>query len=391
MKHRIILHIDLDAFFCAVEALLTPSLVGKPFAVGGKAQERGVVSSCSYEARKYGVRSAMPMARAQRLCPNLFVISPHYSEYRDMSENVMEILSDLTPLVEQISIDEAFLDVSDIVEPAESIARNLQKKVWDDLNLPSSIGVASNKLVAKIANDFGKSAHTGEGPPNAITVVEPGREAEFLQDLPVQALWGVGPKTADRLDELGITKIGDLALQEIDVMKSIFGKIGFDLVQRARGIDNRPIQTSHEIKSVSQETTFSRDISNKQQLRETFLRLSQGVGKRLRRNDISGSTVRIKVRWPDFKTISRQITLEQRTNQDYQIFETAWNLFSKVWKPGRKVRLLGVGLSGLGPPIRQLTFWDKDVLAKSRLQSVIDEVNDRLGEDSLQRGIHEGK
>ncbi len=221
---RTILHLDLDAFFCSVEELHDPSLRGIPFAVGGRPEERGVVASCSYAARKLGVRSAMPMSRALRLCPQLLVISHHRGNYGEMSEKVMQRLRDLSRLVEQISIDEAFVDISELREPAETIARRLQKRVNDELGLPCSIGVAANKLVAKIATEVGKKKalcsklrhgkRTGKPKgeaPNAITIVPPGTEAAFLAPLPADMLWGVGPKTAARLAEYGLKTIGDLA------------------------------------------------------------------------------------------------------------------------------------------------------------------------------------
>jgi DNA polymerase-4 len=230
---RKILHLDLDAFFCAVEELRNPALQGKPFAVGGQPHERGVVASCSYAARRCGVRSAMPMARALRLCPELIIVSSRHGLYGDVSESVMERVRNLTPFVEQVSIDEAFMDVSELTEEAETIAQRLQITIRSDLNLPCSLGVASNKLVAKIANDVGKIAavkNVGHsGPPNAITVVPPGQEADFLAPLPVEMLWGVGPKTAARLAELNILTIGDLARWPDDELVRRFGKNGHDL------------------------------------------------------------------------------------------------------------------------------------------------------------------
>jgi DNA polymerase-4 len=208
---RKILHLDLDAFFCAVEEQRNPDLAGKPFAVGGRPEERGVVASCSYPARLYGVHSAMPMARARRLCPGLMIISSRHSVYSQVSRQVMERLHRLSPLVEQVSIDEAFLDVSDLLDTGEEIARRLQQEIKAELSLPCSIGIASNKLVAKIANDVGKAANRSGKPPNAITNIPVGQEAEFLAPLPVERLWGVGPKTAERLFRIGIRLIGDLA------------------------------------------------------------------------------------------------------------------------------------------------------------------------------------
>ncbi len=225
---RKILHLDLDAFFCAVEEQRDPNLRSKAFAVGGRPETRGVVASCSYAARRFGVRSAMPMARAVKLCPHLIIVPSHFDAYRAASQQVMAHLYQLTPLVEQVSIDEAFLDVSDRPEPAEGLARRLQTTINTELNLPCSLGVATNKLVAKIANDVGKAAARSDQPPNALQVVPPGQEAAFLAPLPVEALWGVGPKTAERLHGLGLHTIGDLARWPEADLGRRFGQHGYD-------------------------------------------------------------------------------------------------------------------------------------------------------------------
>ena len=260
---RTILHIDLDAFYCAVEETHNPELRGKAFAVGGKPQERGVVASCSYAARRMGVRSAMPMGKALRLCPGLIIVSSRHHLYSEVSEQVMQRLHDLTSLVEQISIDEAFLDISDIHEEAELVARKLQSRIRDELQLPCSIGIATNKLVAKIATEVGKSLALREikakgeaKPPNAVTVVPFGEEATFLSPLPAEMLWGVGPKTSARLTELGMYTIGDIAKWPENELIRMFGENGRDLARHSKGSDDRPIITEHETKSISQEITY---------------------------------------------------------------------------------------------------------------------------------------
>ncbi|MBI4733060.1 MAG: DNA polymerase IV, partial [Chloroflexi bacterium] len=237
---RTILHLDLDAFFCAVEELHDPSLRGKAFAVGGRPEERGVVASCSYAARRFGVRSAMPTSRALRLCPELLIISHHRGDYGEMSEKVMECLHNLSPWVEQISIDEAFVDISGLGDPA-SVAHKVQSEVRGGLGLPCSVGIASNKLVAKIATEVGKkSGRKGEAP-NALTVVPPGTEAAFLDSLPADMLWGVGPKTGAKLAGYGVKTIGDLARRpEADLIRW-FGVNGGEMWRHARGLDERPI------------------------------------------------------------------------------------------------------------------------------------------------------
>jgi DNA polymerase-4 len=269
---RKILHLDLDAFFCAVEEQRDPTLRGQAFAVGGQPETRGVVAACSYAARRFGIHSAMPMTRAIKLCPHLIIVPSHYAAYQAASQQVMARLHQLTPLVEQLSIDEAFLDVSDLPDPAEEVARRLQTTINTDLGLPCSLGVATNKLVAKMANNVGKAAAPPGQTPNALQVVPPGQEAAFLAPLPVEALWGVGPKTAERLHSLGLRTIGQMAhWPESDLVRR-FGQHGADLARHARGLDERPVETEHEAKSISQETTFARDVSDGAILRETLHR-----------------------------------------------------------------------------------------------------------------------
>jgi len=383
---RTILHLDLDAFFCAVEELRDPSLRGKAFAVGGKPDQRGVVASCSYAARQFGVRSAMPMARALKLCPELTIISHHHGNYGEMSDRVMERLNNLSPLVEQISIDEAFVDISDIRDPAEVTARTIQNRIQADLGLPCSVGVASNKLVAKIATEVGKHSARGAGPPNAVTIVPAGKEAEFLAPLPVEMLWGVGPKTAASLSELGIKTIGDLAAWDEKDLVARFGEHGREMSRHAKGISVSPIIIEHEVKSISQETTFSRDVRDDKVLESTLKELSAQVGRRLRRSDLTGKTVKLKIRWPDFTTLTRQATLSTPTDQDDEIALTVISLMKGVRSPGKPVRLIGVGVSGLTTEARQLELWGMESEKKRKFQGVIDELQEKFGRKTIHKG-----
>jgi len=383
--NRKIIHLDLDAFFCAVEEQRSPLLIGKPFAVGGKPQERGVVSSCSYAARAFGIRSAMPMARALRLCPNLIVVTPHYKEYSQASQKVMAKLRIVTDLVEQISIDEAFLDVSGLPMAGETIAHELQEAIINDLGLPCSLGVASNKLVAKIATDVGKTTLGRSGPPNAITVVPPGSEAAFLAPLPTSSLWGIGPKTAERLSKLGIITIGDLASTPETKIKQIFGRLTLEMLVRASGIDNRPIITHHDAKSLSQETTFSRDISEEAKLKNTLRELSAYAGRKLRESNLRAQTIKLKIRWSDFTTITRQTTISQPTDQEQMIYEVSLSLLDKCWDYRRPVRLIGLGVSGLSSQIIQLSLWEVNSKARS-LQQALDDLRGKYGVKIVHRG-----
>ncbi len=387
MKVRKILHMDLDAFFCSVEELRDPSLKGKAFAVGGQPGSRGVISTASYAARKFGVHSAMPTGRALKLCPGLILVSSFHSGYAEMSRKVMQIVGDFSPLVETLSIDEAFLDVSDLPETPLQIARSLQSRINRETLLPCSIGGAANMLVAKIANDYGKHLHKDPTPPNAITIVEPGTEAAFLAPLPIDALWGVGPKTAERLTALHIHTIGDLAKRSMDEMSRLFGQSGCDLLERAKGIDTREIQVEHEAKSISQETTFDQDTADEDYLLKTLRRLSANVGSQLRKQGLTAKTVRIKIRWANFETHTRQAALPNPTDRDSVITASAIDLFHKIWSEGKKVRLIGVGSAQFTQEAVQLNLLEKTDDREERLLRSVDELRERFGKQILVRGF----
>jgi DNA polymerase-4 len=390
---RKILHIDLDAFFCAVEETRSPDLRGKAFAVGGRPEERGVVASCSYAARRMGVRSAMPMSRALRLSPGLIIVPSRHSLYREVSRQVMQRLHKLTPLVEQISIDEAFLDISQVPGEPEVVARTLQARIRDELQLPCSIGIASNKMVAKIATEVGKALALQKikeqglaEPPNALTVVPFGEEAAFLSPLPADMLWGVGPKTSARLTELGIHTIGDIAKWPEAELVRLFGENGRDLSRHSKGIDERPIVTEHETKSISQEITYSRDVRDDKVLHDTLREMSKEVAKQLRQSNLAGKTIKLKLRWPDFTTLTRQTTLRQLTDDEELIEKAALQLLRSVRQSHQAVRLIGVGVSGLGQPVRQLGFWDSDSEKEGNLQKSVEALQEKYGKHIIKKG-----
>lgn len=384
---RTILHLDLDAFYCSVEEIQNPSLRGKPFAVGGKPNERGVVASCSYAARAVGVRSAMPMSRAVQLCRQLIIVPGRHRLYGEYSEKVMSKLHNLTPLVEQISIDEAFLDITDMREDPTRTALDLQAAIKNELHLPSSIGIASNKLVAKIATEVGKKSNKKKNePPFGFTIVPAGEEAKFLAPLPADMLWGVGPKTSARLTELGIHTIGDIASWPESEMSRLFGENGRELWRHAQGIDNRPIVTEYETKSISQETTYNVDVRDEKTLEKTLREQSNEVARQLRRNDLAGKTVKLKIRWSDFTTFTRQTTLPTSTDNNDEIFHTAVKLMKAVRKPNQAVRLIGVGISGIGAPVRQLSLWDTGSEKSRKLQEVVDKLQEKYGRDVIHKG-----
>lgn len=388
---RKILHFDLDAFYCAVEELRHPELRGVPFAVGGRPESRGVVSSCSYAARRYGIRSAMGMAQAMRLCPELRVLPPDMREYGRYSGQVMEILHSVTPLVEQLSIDEAFLEVTERPEYASELAKRLQRQVEESLGLPSSLGVATNKLVAKIATDVGKAAVQTGDYPRAIQVVPPGREAEFLAPLPVDALWGVGPRTRERLEALGIHKVSDVLVAPEKVLTQQLGKLGRDLQRQAQGIDQRPVVTEREAKSISQETTFAEDVVDTETLRRGLRQQSDQVGARLRRGGLAARTVSLKLRWTDFTTQTRQTTPSHPVDDEEEIYRIALDLLVSNRPEGAAVRLIGVGCSGLVPAVRQMSIFDMaadpEAHAKEdQLNEAVKGLRKRFGADAVRRG-----
>ncbi len=396
-----ILHLDLDAFYCSVEETHDPALRGKAFAVGGAADGRGVVSSCSYEARRFGVRSAMPMGQARALCPHLICLPTDFPAYRAASAQVMARLHTVTPLVEQISIDEAFLDVSACAEPGGVIAVRLQREVRDTLGLSCSLGIAGSKLVAKIATDAGKGRARAGQSPQAICEVPPGTEAAFLAPLPASALWGVGPKMAERLSELGIHTIGDIAGWPADDLRRRFGKHGDLLSRHCVGRDDRAVVTERETKSISRENTFARDVRDEAALRrELSVQVSQ-VCAQLRQEGLCAGTVRLKLRWSDFVTVTRQTGLGTGTQEAGRIERAAQRLLAEVllaevWHPGQAVRLIGVGVSGLAVPL-QLDLWDsrpadeaarkqEEAAREARVVSALSALTARFGPGKVVRG-----
>lgn len=339
MRH--ILHADLDAFYASVEQLDNPELRGKPVVVGGSPTTRGVVAAASYEAREFRVRSAMPMHTAMQRCPQAVRVSPRFDRYHEASGQVMEVFRDITLLIEPLSLDEAFLDVTDRVGPdvsPENIAAALRRRVAEEVGLTISVGVATSKSVAKIASDMDK--------PDGLTVVPPGTERDFLAPLPVRKLWGIGPKASERLVAGGIETIGDLAQMPEDWFAAWFGKNGPTMRELALGHDDRPVEVSRETKSVSAETTLPQDTGSPDMLHELIARLSQRVASQLAGADLQGRTVKLKLRLSDYTTFTRQSTLSQPEDSADVISAIASSLLERELHPGRQFRLIGVGVSG---------------------------------------------
>jgi DNA polymerase-4 len=360
-----LLHVDMDAFYASVEVLDDPSLAGLPLIVGGDGA-RGVVASCSYEARRSGVRSAMPSVEARRRCPGAVFRPGRFDRYEAISADLHAIFAAFTPLVEGIALDEAFLDVSGAIRllgPPEKLAVRIRTRVADELHLSCSVGVASTKVVAKLASEAAKPRATAAGVVlgPGVVVVPPGTEQDFLRPLPVDALWGVGPVTSGRLRRLGISTVGRLADTPLDVLASALGAShGRHLHDLARGIDPRRVEVDREAKSIGHEETFARDRYDPDGLAVEVVRLSDAVADRLRAQTLAGRTVMVKVRFADFSTITRSRTLPASTWSAHQIARVANDLLAGVdVSPG--VRLLGVSMAGLGlagPDLRaeQLSF-----------------------------------
>ena len=345
MPLRHILHADLDAFYASVEQLDNPSLRGKPVAVGGSAEGRGVVAAASYEARRYGVRSAMPMRTALQRCPELIRVDARFGRYAEVSRQVMAIFRAITPLVEPLSMDEAYMDVTESVTPErtpEDLSHALKERVKREVGLTISVGAGASKSVAKIASDLYK--------PDGLTVVPPGTESEFLAPLPVGALPGVGPKTQERLKTEGVVAISDLAALSDDWLSRTLGRNGEYAKRLALGQDDRPVQTHRDTKSVSSETTLARDTGDPDALLELVRRLSRDVSRSLERRGLMGKTVKVKLRLSDFTTFTRQRTMREPVQASDLIADAASALVRAETGPGRLFRLVGVGVSGFEEP-----------------------------------------
>jgi nucleotidyltransferase/DNA polymerase involved in DNA repair len=377
---RTVLHVDMDAFYAAVEQRDDPSLRGRPVIVGADprgGRGRGVVATASYEARRFGVASAMPISRAYKLCPDGVYLPVAMEKYARVSSQVMEILGRFTDLVEPVSIDEAFLDVTAsrrVLGDGETIARRLKADIRRETALTASVGVAASKLVAKVASDMRK--------PDGLVVVSPGGEADFLAPLPVRRLWGVGPKLEESLAKLGVRTIGELAALAPERLERRFGSHGHDLLALARGLDDRPVVSAHgEAKSMGQEHTYDSDTADLARLRRTLLDLADGVAQRLRHHGLRARTITLKYRDEAFRTLTRAETLAAPVDSGNELFRTAWALFQGV-HGARKVRLLGIYASGFGAAAGQRDLFATPSSPADRLRDVISE---RFGESAVTR------
>lgn len=378
-----ILHVDMDAYYAAVEMRDQPQLRDKPVIVGGSAEGRGVVCAASYEARKFGVHSAMPTATARRLCPDGIFISPRMSHYATISKQIRAIFDRYTPLVEPLSLDEAFLDVTgsrQLFGSAIEIGRRIKDQIKNELQLVASVGVAPNKFLAKIASDLQK--------PDGFVVVEPEGALEFLEPLPVGRLWGVGRVTNQALDSLGIRTVGQLRRLPRETIHDLFGEHGDHLWRLARGQDERVVVPDRRAKSISHETTFAADIDDDETLRAWLLELADQVGRRLREHDLQGTTVHLKMRFSDFRTITRAMTLDNMTNVTQEIGDAVCTLFThRVSQDRLPVRLVGVGISQLDrqPGRQKLLFDEAAHEQQAQLDEATDKIRDKFGSDAVAR------
>jgi DNA polymerase IV len=382
-----ILHVDMDAFFVAVELLDRPELVGQPVVVGGDGA-RGVVAAASYEARSYGVHSAMPSTRAKRLCPSAVFLRGRHGRYSEVSKQVFDLFRTVTPLVEGLSLDEAFLDVAGarrLLGEAPGIAWRLRRRIGDELGLSCSVGVAPRKLTAKLASEAAKPrpSRAGPVPGPGVVVVRPEDELAFLHRHPVGALWGVGPATRRRLDRFAVRTVGDLAALPVDTLVGALGEAhGRHLHDLAWARDERPVVTSTAPKSVGHEETFARDHASPEWLGREVVRMADAVAGRLRRAGLSGRTVVLKVRFADFRTITRSATVPQPIDGGRAIAVVAKRLLDGV-DPSPGVRLLGVSVSALSEGGGQLSLEDGGAGSWSAATGAVDAIRDRYGDDAI--------
>lgn len=343
---RAILHLDMDAFYVNVHVQDHPEDAGMPLVVGGQPDQRGVVASASYEARRLGIRSAMPTSHAVRLCRELKIVPANWTRIRERSRQVMAVLTRYGPL-EQVSVDEAYLDLSLQKDPV-STAATIKKDVKDSTSLPCSVGLATSKLVAKVASDHDK--------PDGFTVVRPDKESAFLAPKPTRAIWGIGPRTAERLAAIQIHTCGQLASAQPDQIRAALGRFAVEFIQRAQGIDSRVVHVEQrQAKSISQEWTFNRDVNDSDILEAQLGKMCASVAKSLRKKGLVAHTVSVKIRWADFTTFTRQKSYEIGFDGEQELLRRATSIWRENWTPDQFIRLLGVGVSNLEvPQVRQL-------------------------------------
>ena len=381
---RRIIHLDMDAFYASVEQLDNPDLKGKPVIVGGTSK-RGVVSAASYEARKYKIHSAMPIAQAMKLCPHGYFLPVRMKRYKEISNRIFSIFQRYTPLIEPLSLDEAFLDVtasSKLFGSTEEIAVKIRQQVFQETGLTVSAGVASTKLVAKIASDLQK--------PDGLTIVPPGGEADFLAPLPIKRLWGVGRKTQEVLVLFGVHTIGDITSLSEKLLEQKFGKHGLSLRRKALGLDDRDVEIEHETKSVGHEFTFESDLIQIGTIRRELLELAGMVAKRLRRYQLQGKTITLKVKYHDFRQITRSSTISEHIADSKIIYEEVIKLLQKTDAGRKPLRLLGISVSGLrlesGSNQQPLFSGMQTTEKRKNINKALDAIQEKFGTTAILPG-----
>ena len=386
-KARVILHVDMDAFFAAIEQRDHPEYRGRPVVIGADPQQgrgRGVVATASYEAREYGIHSALPISQAWRRCPHAVFLRGNHRYYREVSAQVMDILSTFSPVIQKISIDEAFLDVTGSLRlfgSPENLARTLKQKIRDECDLTASVGIAANKFIAKIASDLEK--------PDGLTICLPGQERAFLAPLPIRKLWGVGAKTAARLEALGLKTIGEIADYPVKGLIDRLGAWGYQLHQLARGIDNRPVATRSLRKSISEETTYLEDVDDDSLVEHTLFTIADRLSRTMRRKGLKGRTITLKIRFEGFETHTRSRTLSDFINDADTLRAITVSQYRSFQRQGRKVRLVGIGVSQLNTVFgEQMSLFDapEENPTSERLDALLDELKRKFGEDAVTRG-----
>ena len=376
---RRIMHLDMDAFFAAVEQADNPEYLGKPVMVGGA--ERGVVSAASYEARKFGVHSAMPIFQAKKLCPQGIFLPVRMSRYKEVSRKVMEILSTISPLVEQLSIDEAFADITGtegLHGPPRTLALHVKSAVRDATSLTCSVGIAPNKFLAKIASDFNK--------PDGLTIIGQEDVQAFLQALPAKKIPGVGKRTAEELRNLGVVFASDILKLPLPFWTKKFGKWGLRLHEKARGIDNSPVEPCSDPKSISAEETFSHDVDTFPELEKMLMAQAEDVGRDLRKHGLQGRTVTLKIKFSDFRTVTRSRTLPDPVDSTQVLFDVGRQLLRDLKLP-QKVRLIGIGISNFSSGFKQMKICSAVGTTKQQyVDKALDHIQVRFGKDAIKRG-----
>ena len=379
---RKIIHIDMDAFYASVEQHDNPGLKGLPVIVGGDPARRGVVSAASYEARRFGVHSAMPSSQAKRLCPQGIFLPVRMHRYQEVSAQIFGILREYTPLVEPLSLDESFLDVTGserLFGPVLQIAREIKRRIRENMDLTASAGIAPNKFLAKIASDYRK--------PDGLVEIKPEEVRDFLRDLPIAKLWGVGKSTEEVLRGMGILKAGQLAAFPAEKIEKKLGKFGLELIALARGEDDRAVHPHSAAKSISQEETFTPDLEDFGQMKKVLLDQAEQVGWELRQERLKGFTVTVKVRYPDFTLVTRSLTLPSPTDQGIEIYRTALKLLPRTEALQRRARLLGVGISNLFPrdDPEQYRLFESGRKKAERSVQAMDRIWERFGPEAIKR------